>query len=750
MALADFKLPVKWIGRLTKQLKQIQEEKRAALNDLATELLVDPLFLARTYIEPNCQQWNPADRHDDGPVMEVSVPIFQYFNNFLQKATPFKDGRGHLFVLADAGMGKTSFLAMIKLGQILAFWPRDYRCVALKLGPDTLEKIEALGRKEAYRTVLLLDSLDEDPEAMGPGRITGRIDALLKATLPFLRVIITCRTQFFPRGEPDAFGKQDRVVLGRYRCHVIFLSLFSDDQVNAYLRKRFPVPWWQVWRRRNKKIPAALALAKDMQVLRFRPMMLAYIEDLMEAPNVTGSAYQIYNTLIQVWLNREVEKPGVKLDREELEKACLALAHALTLSDRRELSREELARLEEPAVNKLPSLVIEGRSLLNKNSEEHFRFAHYSVQEFLFVCGVVREKKWPPGVRATDVMLTFLKEADLEKVDLSGIDLSNLNLQGANLRGINLQGADLRKIHLGGADLRGADLRRAKLPTDDWVWIPPGSFSMGKGKQKHEVEFTRGFLLARFPVTNKEYGAFLEAGGYGNVEWWSEEGWTWLTLPEAKFPKWYKEQAARSKDAFFPPFRPTWKPVFWNNERFNQSDQPVVGINWWEANAYCRWLTAKLAEEQPPWWFAGQTVCLPGEAMWEYAARGKEGRAYPWGSDKPTKEHANYGRNKGKPTPRGNYPKGATPEGVQDMAGNVWEWCFAPWEEEVKSNAVKKTVDHFEPHIRVESSDRVLRGGSWADVDDFLRAAVRSRHFAGNRLRSIGFRCAVVSASAGP
>ncbi|MDJ0840186.1 MAG: SUMF1/EgtB/PvdO family nonheme iron enzyme [Acidobacteriota bacterium] len=753
--LTDFKLPVAWLGQLSKRFQQHRKEKHAALDKLASELTVDPVFLARTYIEPDCRQYNPADRHDDGPQMEVKDPVFQYFSNFLKQATPFKDGRGHLFVLADAGMGKTSFLAMIKLGQILAFWPKGYRCVALKLGPETLKKVAEV--EEAYRTVLLLDSLDEDPEAMGAGQINKRIDALLKATQHFLRVIITCRTQFFPRGDRDTFGRLDRVVLGGFRCHVIYLSLFSNEQVRAYLDKRFPQPWWgRLLGKTPLKITEALDVVERMQVLRFRPMMLAYIEDLMEAPEVSGNAYQIYGVLIKAWLTREVEKPGVQLNKEELAQASLALARAMTLTGKRDLSPEELAELPEPAVRKLPSLVIEGRSLLNKNSDGNFRFAHYSVQEYLFVWDVVRRKQWPVGIRPTDVMLAFLTQVDLKEIDLSGIDLNGVNLQGVNLQGVNLKGANLKGANLKGVSLRGVDiseailtgaqledtdLRDARLPTEDWIWVPPGTFTMGDEKQSRQVQISHGFLLGRFPVSNREYRVFMESGGYKTRAWWSPEGWSWLNLSPKEFQDWYRQEGF--PEGLEEYFRPEQKPHWWENKTFNHPDQPVVGINWWEAEAYCRWLTGKFNEELPPWWFANQVVCLPTEAMWEYAAGGEEGRVYPWGKEPPTDQHANFGGKVGKPTVFGKYPRGATPEGVHDMAGNVWEWCCDYWDDALPGSRESVSID---PVTTNKASGRVVRGGSWFYVAGSLRAAVRNGDFAGNRDWFIGFRCAVVSA----
>ena len=118
---------------------------------------------------------------------------------------------------------------------------------------------------------------------------------------------------------------------------------------------------------------------------------------------------------------------------------------------------------------------------------------------------------------------------------------------------------------------------------------------------------------------------------------------------------------------------------------------------------------------------------MPKESQWAYAARGKERRAYPWGNIKPNPDLANYDENVGHTTPVGAYPKGATPEGVLDMGGNVWEWC-ADWYDEDKAV-------------------RVLRGGSWYIPAQYLAASNRFRRGPGVRGWNFGFR-AVVSVSA--
>jgi formylglycine-generating enzyme required for sulfatase activity len=145
-------------------------------------------------------------------------------------------------------------------------------------------------------------------------------------------------------------------------------------------------------------------------------------------------------------------------------------------------------------------------------------------------------------------------------------------------------------------------------------------------------------------------------------------------------------------------------------------------VSWCEAAAYCAW----------------KKVRLPTEAEWERAARGTSGRKYPWGNEEPDIERANYYEGKvGHATPVGLYPAGATPEGVQDVAGNVWEWVADWYEAEYYGNSPARN-----PEGPKAGNVRVLRGGSWDDYPRFLRAAYRDRVGPGYRVGVIGFRCA--------
>ena len=146
-------------------------------------------------------------------------------------------------------------------------------------------------------------------------------------------------------------------------------------------------------------------------------------------------------------------------------------------------------------------------------------------------------------------------------------------------------------------------------------------------------------------------------------------------------------------------------------EYSERDDQPVVNISWEEANQYCEWLSEKM----------GGNYRLPNEAEWEFAASGGSQRMYPWGNEKPNNDRANYIDSKiMKTKPVRSYLFGMTPEGLYNLAGNVWEWCD-DWYDKKKNS-------------------RVIRGGSFYDLQDYLRCVVRLGSAQSERVHYIGFR----------
>jgi formylglycine-generating enzyme required for sulfatase activity len=179
------------------------------------------------------------------------------------------------------------------------------------------------------------------------------------------------------------------------------------------------------------------------------------------------------------------------------------------------------------------------------------------------------------------------------------------------------------------------------------VLVPAGVFTMGAADnnflaEEHEKPARqvalKAFWIDAFPATNKRFALFVSDGGYENPEWWCEEGWAW-----------------RSKTGVL-------KPAQWNVPGWDGDEQPVAGVSWYEADAYAHW--------------AGRR--LPTDAEWEKAARGTDGRHYPWGNDWPSPDLANFNLHVGRTTPVGLYPKGVSPYGCFDMAGNVNNWV-ADW-----------------------------------------------------------------------
>lgn len=231
-------------------------------------------------------------------------------------------------------------------------------------------------------------------------------------------------------------------------------------------------------------------------------------------------------------------------------------------------------------------------------------------------------------------------------------------------------------------DRSGVGLTKEGLPDIDWVRIDGGQFMYGEEKECRRI---MSFAVSRYPVTNAQYRAFLEAvDGYGADCWW------------VGF-----DHTERS------PREPRW----------NESNHPRELVTWFEASAFCLWLSEKL----------GFSVELPTEDQWERAARGNKGRAYPWG-EKFLSGHANLneilsevGPNYvGRTSAVGIYPEGATAEGVMDLSGNVWEWC----------------QDKYYPGTK----PRVLRGGAWYDSLQHSRADFRDSNPMDDGNYGIGFR----------
>jgi len=257
-------------------------------------------------------------------------------------------------------------------------------------------------------------------------------------------------------------------------------------------------------------------------------------------------------------------------------------------------------------------------------------------------------------------------------------------------------------VLLGPNEAKSLDARLKKWDLGEMVFVPAGEFWMGSDDgESDEGPRHRAYVDAlhidKFEITNVQFKAFVDARGYERRELWSRSGWQW-----------------RSEQHLT-------QPLYWNDSRWNAPKQPVVGVSWYEAEAFCK--------------FGGKR--LPTEAEWEKAARGAEGRKYPWG-DQWESSGANSDESKlGTTAPVGSYPTGVSPYGAHDMAGNVWEWV-ADW---YSDNYYHRSPGRS-PRGPDSAVSKVIRGGSWDDLRPNLRSANRSHYPPGNRGNDIGFRCA--------
>lgn len=237
---------------------------------------------------------------------------------------------------------------------------------------------------------------------------------------------------------------------------------------------------------------------------------------------------------------------------------------------------------------------------------------------------------------------------------------------------------------------------------------------------QHEVDLP-AYAIGRYPVTNAEFARFMEDGGYTTRGYWKDAGWK------------RKESEGWTK------------PRYWDDEQWNDPSQPVVGVSWHEAVAYCNWLAEK----------TGKPYRLPTEAEWEKAARPPlaspplsggdgEGTRYPWGNEWDKDKCNNKESGPGRTTPVGQYsPQGDSPYGVGDMVGQVWEWCSSKYGGVDAQPKFKYPYQANDGREDLEGEDtRILRGGSWAEEAAYCRCGYRFRLLPGGRFYNWGFRCA--------
>jgi formylglycine-generating enzyme required for sulfatase activity len=605
--------------------------------------------------------------------------------------------------------------------------------------------------------LLIFDGVDEVPEVLGAHRprrnlISGLADALPDWHAAGNRILLTSR--------PYGLSAKEQASLS---LHDAPLAELPEPLQGIFVRR-----WYAAVDRQNAEEKANgllthLADRADLSELRGNPMLLtALCVKYGEGQRLPQDFYKLYDALIEQVLYKRYETDS---DREAARRRLAAVALGMhrgpdaspRVNPAAEVTYEEadgiLERLlvtdiatEQGAadVALMRDGLLSDSGLLLPRPEKRAGFYHLSFQEFLaairlrtvgeataeilgrhassrywhrtllfLFCAIADRDSPEAALKAFGVLEPLLAPAALSTDPAPALLLASC-LDVAHARGWKLDrfrtslrsACDYALEHVAPAERallwltlgrQGWDDRpgvgvRDGLPDIEWVEVPAGEFIYGEDGEKGPLD---AFRIARHPVTHCQFQCFIDDGGYSDARWW--EGLAEHPQPE----------------------RSGW----------SEPNAPREMVSWFEAVAFSRWLTAKLRE-------AGtlgseDVVRLPTEFEWEKAARGSDGREFPWG-DYDMDGRANVEGHIDRTTPAGLYAEGASPCGAMDMAGNVFEWCL---------------TDYEKPANASEHSDvrRVVRGGSWYGDRRGARCAYRGDSGPGNRSLNLGLRLLCVS-----
>lgn len=354
-----------------------------------------------------------------------------------------------------------------------------------------------------------------------------------------------------------------------------------------------------------------------------------------------------------------------------------------------------------------------------------FRFWHLTFQEFLMArkiamferdhARVINEKYWDNDWYKEMIELFIGYLSNTANAIAIGIVEDKLRSQDSSpFRNWRLACICLLDIHPG---MRGSEVVKLaqerlcsifeqKLEQDPKILTEAGEILGWLGDPRNLKEFVKieggkynleglgkvtitPFEICKYPVTNQWYKEFVDSEGYEKSEYWSLHGQEWLKQQQERFP------------------------LYWHERTWKCPNSPVVGVSWYEADAFCQWLT-KISNNR-------YTYRLPTEQEWQAVAAGKSGRVYAWGKGFDEKKCNIFATGIDRTSPVGIFVKSSTPEEISDLSGNVREWTDS-WYDEAEM--------------------RVVRGGSWSDGRDDCRCAIRKHGVPFGRRNDVGFRCA--------
>jgi formylglycine-generating enzyme required for sulfatase activity/energy-coupling factor transporter ATP-binding protein EcfA2 len=603
------------------------------------------------------------------------------------------------------------------------------------------------------RTLFMFDGLDEIPE--------GFRDDLAELIAAFQYQ--NKGNRFLITGRPHGIAGRPNERFGKYLCEIEYLD---NQKINEFIRK-----WFRAVS--GKATGLADMTAEDMisdivfhehvSVFTQNPLLLAAVCVLYLVGNrIPEQRADLYDRIVENLLWRRFHDPAEPDKVNEVREYLMLLAFDMQnknlktfevgdgLDVLKQISVQkdnEQANEYQRRIHRLFDEIEPNCGLFNRLSGGEIEFTHLTFQEFMAAKQIVYmdldydeflvNDWWAETIilyigllslemrkRSNNVVEAILntKQED-EKIKrrlwlLGSRALRDFQPSKRDDKVVAIAREKLYKLIESNASLEerfeageivGA-LGDLRIKENNMVLVKGGKFMRGSNeddadayddeKPQREI-YLDDFWIGKYPVTNEEFKEFVGGGGYDRKEFWSREGWQWREENEIS------------------------KPEYWHDRKWNAPNFPVIGISWYEAEAYANWLSER----------TGHQYRLPTEAEWEKAARGTKGFKYPWGEQFDKNLCNLFDSGLLRTSPVGIFPKDKSPYDCFDMAGNVWEWCSDRYDDNYYANSPDRN-----PKGPSSGARRVFRGGGWGLNTGRCRSADRYGRVPRYRFYGLGFR----------